>query len=393
MDLVYDHIQEKALTPDEESKKVEKETENTLNSDFQEAYKVISSSPWGIKIGGLLGNFVKQSSEVYKEAQKELSEVSEEATRGLSGFRSSIISRTGDFSLRNLASGTPGEASDREKKPPNENENSDSEGVLARLKIEATKRLREIERAEDAADEALLRFGSNIRNFLRDAVTIAPPSTLSEMDSGSVVFESKDATGKRIIHTTRFDAQLHAIHTCLDSFTKDPKCDEYESWKKSFSVEEKTTDISKYLKTYPELRVSMEKLVPDVVSYTDFWTRYHFLKYTIETAEARRKDLLKGAVASNEEDVGWDEESDNENEVEATTIKGPASAESSTTLHAKYKASEQKYLKPEESRKSQDSKSVADSEASYDVVGTASATAPGSPLDMHVGDESEEDWE
>ncbi|POS83199.1 hypothetical protein EPUL_004730, partial [Erysiphe pulchra] len=392
MDLLYDHIQEKALTPDEDSKKVEKETENTLNSDFQEAYKVISSSPWGIKIGGLLGNFVKQSGEVYKEAQKELSEVSEEATRGLTGLRSSIISRTGDFSLRNLTSGAPGEASDGENKSQTENENNDSEGVLARLKFEATKRLKEIERAEDAADEALLRFGSNIRNFLRDAVTIAPPSTLSDTECGTVVFESKDATGKRIIHTTRFDAQLHAIHTCLDSFTKDPISDEYESWKRSFSVEEKTEDISKYLKTYPELRVSMEKLVPDMISYADFWTRYHFLKYTIETAEARRKDLLKGAVASTEEDVGWDEESDNENEVEATTIRGPASAESSTTLHPKSKTTEQKHLKPEESRKSQDGKSVADSEASYDVVGTASATAPGSPLDMHVADESEEDW-
>lgn len=237
---------------------------------------------------------ITQSGEVYKEAQKELSEVSEEATRGLTGLRSSIISRTGDFSLRNLGSGAPGEASDVEKKSPTENESNDSESVLARLKIEATKRLKEIEKAEDAADEALLRFGSNIRNFLRDAVTIAPPSTLSDTEAGTIVFESKDATGKRIIHTTRFDAQLHAIHTCLDSFTKDPISDEYESWKKSFSVEEKTEDISRYLKTYPELRASMEKLVPDVISYADFWTRYHFLKFTIETAEARRKDLLKG---------------------------------------------------------------------------------------------------
>lgn len=176
----------------------------------------------------------------------------------------------------------------------NEDDTNDSEGVLARLKNEATKRLKEIERAEDAADEALLRFGSNIRNFLRDAVTIAPPSSSSNTESGAVVFESKDATGKRIIHTTRFDAQLYAIHTCLDSFTKDPVSVEYEPWKTSFNVEENTEAISKYLKTFPELRISMEKLVPDIVPYVDFWTRYHFLRHTIETAEARRKDLLKG---------------------------------------------------------------------------------------------------
>lgn len=59
MDLAYDHIQEEALAPEERSR-TEKKSENTLNSDFQEAYKVISSSPWGIKLGGFLENIVKQ---------------------------------------------------------------------------------------------------------------------------------------------------------------------------------------------------------------------------------------------------------------------------------------------------------------------------------------------
>lgn len=168
----------------------------------------------------------------------------------------------------------------------------DSEGVLARLRSEAAKRLKEIEKAEDAADEALLKFGTNIRNFLRDAVTIAPPS--DDAKGSTVLFESKDASGKRVIHTTRFDAQLHVIHSSPDSFTKDPVSEEYEPWKKTFNVESKTDDISEDLKGFSELRASMEKLVPGTVTYGDFWTRYYFLRHSIETAEARRKDLLKG---------------------------------------------------------------------------------------------------
>jgi hypothetical protein len=59
MDLAYDHIQEEAFPP-EPSDKQEKKPETTLNADFQEAYKAISSSPWGAKLGGFFGNVVKQ---------------------------------------------------------------------------------------------------------------------------------------------------------------------------------------------------------------------------------------------------------------------------------------------------------------------------------------------
>ncbi|RKF74941.1 BSD domain-containing protein C22A12.14c [Golovinomyces cichoracearum] len=398
MDLAYDHIQEKALTPEEQSKSEEKNKVNnlnSLNSDFQEACKAISSSSWGAKLGGFLGTVVKQSGEVYKEAQRELSEVGEEATKGLTDLRSTIVSRTGEFTFRNIPTEVQSRAKKEEKDSQGDDDTVESDGVLARLKSEATKRLKDIERAEDAADEALLKFGSNIRNFLREAVTISPGLSSLDRDDSPQAFESKDPTGKRVIHTTRFDVQLHAIHSSLDSFKKDPVSDEYESWKNNFNVEEKTEAISKYLETYSELRLTMEMLVPDVVSYTDFWTRYHFLRHCVEVAEAKRKDLLRGAVdPSTQEEFGWDEESDDESEVESKTITGPMSAESSITFHPKTQLKHERDLKPEESRKSQDNKSMADSDASYDVVGTASAIAPGSPQETRTIDESEEeDWE
>jgi hypothetical protein len=59
MDLAYDHIQEEAF-PEEPSSEQEKKPETTINSDFQEAYKAISSSPWGARLGGFFGSVVKQ---------------------------------------------------------------------------------------------------------------------------------------------------------------------------------------------------------------------------------------------------------------------------------------------------------------------------------------------
>lgn len=170
----------------------------------------------------------------------------------------------------------------------------ESETYIARLKAEAAKRLKDIQKAEDAADEALLKFGGNIRNFFRDAI-IVKPGTESE-DASTRQFESKDDSGKRVIHASRYDAQLHVLHTTEKSFTEDPAGAEYATWVKDFDAEKKTEGISADLAKYPELRANMEKLVPDRVPYADFWQRYYFLRHSIETAEARRRDLLKGLL-------------------------------------------------------------------------------------------------
>jgi len=403
MDLAYDHIQEEALSPEEAKNKQEKQPDTTLNADFQEAYKAISSSPWGAKLGGFFGSVVKQGESVYKEASQELSAVGEEASKGLGDLRSNLIGRTRGLSLAQTAAAAGEQATKEkggEKAVTTDEALKESEGVLERLRTEAAKRLKDIQKAEDAADEALLKFGTNISNFLKDAVSIAPPSEGSDGKGSTVLFESKDASGKRVIHTTRFDAQLHVIHSSLDSFTKDPVSDEYDAWTKTFNVESKTDDISKDLENFGELRASMEKLVPDTVTYEHFWKRYYFLRHSIETAEARRRDLLKGAAASTEEEVGWDEDSDDEAPAKTTKAKEagrPASAESSTTLHPATQPSGQALLKPEEPRKSHDEKSQADSDGSYDVVGAASGApshAPGSPKESRKGDDSEdEDWE
>ena len=280
--------------------------------------------------------------------------------------------------------------------------------MLSKIRAEAAKRLKVIQNAEDAADDALLKFGSNVRDFLRDAVSIQPPVE-GQGEGNAVLFESKDAQGKRVIHASRYDAQLHVVHTSADSFTKDQAGDGFTNWAKDFDVDKKTEDISSDLSKYPELRATMEKLVPDQVPYGDFWKRYYFLRHSIETAEARRRDLLKGKfqslllgsfanmtipAASAEDEVRWDDDSDDEDtsaQAKKTENK-PDSAESSTTIHPPAH-NPKELLKPAESRKSHDE----GSDTSYDVVGARSGVpsqAPSSPKETKTGgDESDEDWE
>ena len=109
-------------------------------------------------------------------------------------------------------------------------------------------------------------------------------------------------------------------------------------------------------------------------------------------------DCNVGAAAEAEEDVAWDEDSDDEAAPKVNKSKGepgrPASTESSATLHP---ATQNPAYRPDEKRKSHDEKSQADSDGSYDVVGAASGApshAPGSPENPRkVDDSEEEDWE
>ncbi|KAL8832941.1 MAG: hypothetical protein Q9170_004644 [Blastenia crenularia] len=441
MDVAYDHIQEEVLSPDEAAKKEEdsKRKQTNLNSEFQEAYKSFSASPWGAKLGGFFSDVKKQGESYYKEAQQEASTTGEEVLKGFTDLRTTLVNRARSMStgqqkndpqteaLDNLSQAPATESAKEKDRERTESEAlRESEGLIARFRTEATKRLKEVQKAEDAADEALLKFGTNVRNFLRDAVTIAPPSedekSKGEDGPSKVLFESKDQDGKRVIHTTRFDAQLHAIHSSYDSFAKDPEGAEYDKWQREFDVEKKTDAIATDLDKYEELRKSMEKLVPEKVEYKTFWSRYYFLRMVIESEEQRRREMLKGAALDPEEPVSWDDDSDSDAPStpqpktisKATTdVVSSTSQSSTTTIQPPVPASTENpdasgrkdSLKPSDGvpRRSQDQHSQPDSDASYDLVSGATSRAPGSPKEergveskeskKEESDDDEPDWE
>ncbi|KAL3475585.1 hypothetical protein BJX99DRAFT_229218 [Aspergillus californicus] len=408
---IYDHVQEDLFSSSEQPKKEEsqndadKEARPTvdLNTELQETFRAFSASPWGSRIGGLWDNVRKQGENYYEGARQEYAAASEEAAKGLTGLKDTLVGRTRGLSLNTgfgtaepgttEGSLTPTEAraegpSTREGEQQKSETGAGGENFLSRLKAEASRRLKELEKAEEAADEAILRFGMNITQKLRETVTIVPP----EDESGSkVLFESKDAEGKRVIHATRFEAQLHVIHTTLDSFLKDPASNEWAAFQKSFNVDDKTSAIAADLEKYPELRATMEKLVPEQVQYGEFWSRYYFLRLVIETEEQKRKELLKGASAEEDEQVGWDDESDDDTDSPST----PQVSDKTKTkkVAATSALTDNNTLKPSEPRRSNDQVSQPDSESSYDLVSGATSRAPASPKDKSKEDDSDDDWE
>jgi len=389
----YDHIAEEAALGAEVNEKGKDKAEGpekeTLNAEFQQAYKVISSSPWGARFGAFVGSVRKQGESYYESSRKEYSTVTEQATKSLSGLRENIVNRTRSLSIaNNTASANTDQSSSGESSKDGARTGQGQEGLLSKLKKGAAQRIADIEAAEARADEYLLKFGSNIGSFLKDAVTIAPPD--DNQEGREVLFEAKGMEeGKRQIYTTRLDAQLHVLHSKPELFKNDPQSDMFAEWSSTFASDKKTEQIAADLERYSELRNTMEKLVPDQVQYPVFWSRYYYLRNELDLEEHRRKELLKGAAAG-EEEVGWDEDDESEDE-EPSPTKSKRPVDSTDTLLPK-----EELLKP---KNSADRASQADSEASYDVVsGAPSKTpsaAPGSPSkarDMDNND-SDEDWE
>ncbi|MDI1489579.1 MAG: hypothetical protein OHK93_000776 [Ramalina farinacea] len=445
MDIAYDHIQEEVLTPEQQQAAKQNPSSDTnnppsnLNSEFREAYTAFSASPWGAKLGGFFSDVSKKSTTLYDGARQEANAAMAQeggAFRGLADLRQTLVSRARSMSsgaetvkeANSEADGekdtseTAGRVEGGEKTGVSKASGGDDDGsAFSKFRAEATKRLRDLEKAEEAADAAIFRFGANVGAFLKDAVSIAPPSSdqaKSADGKDKILFESKSEDGKRVIHSTRLEAQLYAIHTSPDKFSHDPEGDAFGKWIEETGptreklVEARTDQIAGDLERFEELRKMMERSMgPEgQVTYADFWTRYYFLRMVVEADEKRRKEVLKGAtLPDSSESISWDNDSDSDNDEDTSStpqqhhstksgpshpyIPGNASPASQTTITEDPSApiSNPDHLKPTEPRRSQDEKSQPDSDASYDLVSGATSRAPGSP---RKGDEEdEEDWE
>ncbi|KAK3075666.1 hypothetical protein LTR53_000814 [Teratosphaeriaceae sp. CCFEE 6253] len=453
MDIAYDHVQEEALSPSDEHAPhptTEPQPAANLNADLHQAFQAVSSSPWGSRLGGWFSQARKQGETFVSDLQKEAQDAGEQATQGWSTLREQVVQRTRGMSLGAGEGGVggvvpgeeavpvpdaKGESSAKQaeaealagKKPESLPADIVKEAgtLVASLRSTAASKLKDLQKAEDAADEALLKFGTNVRNFLRDAVTISAPTNGdgskpkgTDAAGNEVLFEtSEPGTGKKVFHTTRLDAQLHAIHTTAASFTEDPQGAEWEAWEIGFDIKAKTDEIARDLERYAELRSAFEKLVPEKVEYRVFWMRYYFLRKAVEEEERRRKEVLKGAAAAPaEEDVAWDD--DDEEETQSSTPQAQASEtvagaapsnDSSTTLSSTPAAPAATSIDakdllrptPEPRRSNEDeSRSVADSDVSYDIVSGATSRAPGSPRveEKRAGaggkeESDDDDWE
>ncbi|KAL1914796.1 uncharacterized protein VTP21DRAFT_7888 [Calcarisporiella thermophila] len=249
----------------------------------------------------------------------------------------------------------------------------EAEAYSERLLKEAPQRLRSGQRA---AEQMVQRLGSELGGLLNTAVTITAP-----------VEERRRAVAqaKKII-VDRKEAQLAKIRTDASTYTTEPENDAfYRTFVAGFSAQEYTEEISRLLEEHPEVREMMEKLVPEVIKYEDFWKHYFWRVWQVEQEDERRKKLVKDAVeAHGDEEFSWDmddEEEGVEGKEERNVDKGEVKVvkeegEENTLLESQEKEVTAEKVKKETSNESREMKAV-EPESSQGEVGAAAQTDVG----------------
>ncbi|XP_057780331.1 uncharacterized protein LOC130998911 [Salvia miltiorrhiza] len=122
---------------------------------------------------------------------------------------------------------------------------------------------------------------------------------------------------------SRFEAQLSAIQSDLNTFCQEPDdLEEYEKWRSSFKLDEKSSEIEGLTGENGALDANFRKIVPNVVDHDTFWCRYFYRVDKLEQQEKFRANLVKRAISVDEDDdeLSWDV--DDEEEKDGEKAKG-----------------------------------------------------------------------
>ncbi|KAK9466641.1 hypothetical protein V1512DRAFT_263114 [Lipomyces arxii] len=374
----------------------------TLGDEITDAVQSFQHSAWGARIGGLWESVKKQGEQALDVTKKDLSVASELATKEIASLSeqlrssniasqaSSFVTTTaGRLSMDGGDSGSrSAQIASRVKVAP-----ESTSKMFAVLKNKAQGQMEELEKVEFS--KYLNKMGKDVSEFLKEAVTIEPgeeadyEGNMSEPVAKDVLFDVPDDI-KRQIYSTRLDAQLHVLHTSTEPFVTEGD-DSYAEFAKDFSVEGQTSTIAADLEQYPELRKSMEKLVPEKISYEEFWKRYYFLREQINKEELRRKQLI-----SSSEEVAdtfdWDADEEEEGG-DVDDMNEEAGASTGATLSTKASNSTETLMAVDQDNGSKVSSSRPSSESSYDVVSTSNSQPDLKASKADEDDDEEEDWE
>ncbi|XP_073063411.1 uncharacterized protein [Primulina eburnea] len=116
---------------------------------------------------------------------------------------------------------------------------------------------------------------------------------------------------------SRFEAQLSAIQSDLNTFCEEPEdVDDYKRWKLEFQLNERKDEIEGLIGDDGILESVYRKFVPREVDQETFWCRYFYRVDKLKQRERVRANLVKRAIAvgDDDEELSWDVEDDEDGE-------------------------------------------------------------------------------
>lgn len=190
------------------------------------------------------------------------------------------------------------------------------------LSSQANKALDTLDSKLEIVEQQAGKIVSLFTSFFSSIITIDTPKEAPVEEMSNAILNAKIPGAA--YSQTRFDNDLFKLHT-TDNFYLDESSED----ENTFEIEDKTEEISKLLKEYPDtLEQTMNRLVPIQISYRDFWIRYFKQEMKLKENQQSRKELLANNEVNKmnsiehfsdddeDEDFTWDDDDEDDEEEE-----------------------------------------------------------------------------
>lgn len=167
--------------------------------------------------------------------------------------------------------------------------------------------------AFDEFGSSVLKGTAQIIAQGKDAILAVDQESDSDNSSNQNLSNQRSSNSKPY---SRFDAQVRSIQGDSATYCEEPEdLGDYEKWKSQFVLNDKSEEIENLLEENGAMDNIHKKVVPNVVDNETFWYRYFYKVHKLKQAENVRANLVKRAIASEEEeDLSWDVDDDDVDE-------------------------------------------------------------------------------
>ncbi|XP_022992520.1 BSD domain-containing protein 1-A [Cucurbita maxima] len=111
---------------------------------------------------------------------------------------------------------------------------------------------------------------------------------------------------------SRFDSQVRLLQGDTSTYCEEPEdLGDYDQWRSQFVLNDRSEEIENLMEENGGIDNIHKKVVPNVVDDETFWCRYFYKAHKLKQAEDVRANLVKRAIArEEEEDLSWDVDDD-----------------------------------------------------------------------------------
>ncbi|PKU69332.1 BSD domain-containing protein C22A12.14c [Dendrobium catenatum] len=270
----------------QEDERGEKETAAVAAADSESGYdsNTKPNTPW-VGLGSLIKTFASKSESVIQTYRRDL----EEFGSGLKK-ETAAIREVATRAVRDLPSS---------------------------LEVGASVAQESLESVGQAIDDfggSVWRGTAEIISEGKDAL-LAADSDVETNSSDLQTPSSTVVTASASKRYSRFETQVLAMQADPSTFSEEPEdSEDFLKWRTEFKLEGKEEEIEILCYDNGTLEGLFEKLVPSVVDYDTFWTRYFYKLYKLKQAEDVRANLVKRAIAREDEEevLTWEVDDDEE---------------------------------------------------------------------------------